>query len=98
PSLPAHRYTSRLAGLANRPFHQCLRRSTAAIRTHVRARCTPTRRKGPGVSPDPFRPAETQQVPLSAHTSWPLLPGTSPWVHHFAVHLWPPKETTEPPT
>ena len=37
-------------------------------------------------------------MPLSAHTSWPLLPGTSPWVHHFAVHLWLLKETTEPPT
>ena len=30
-----------------------------------------------------------EQVPLSAQTPWLLLPGTSPWVHHFAVHRCP---------
>jgi hypothetical protein len=24
--------------------------------------------------------------PSSVQTSWPLSPGMSPWVHHFAVH------------
>ena len=34
---------------------------------------------------------------MSVHTPWLLLPGVSPWVHHFAVHWWPLKDTTEPP-
>jgi hypothetical protein len=37
------------------------------------------------------------QGPLSVQTPCELLPGMSPWVHHFAVQLWPPYETTAPP-
>src|SRR6266487_2674789 len=38
-----------------------------------------------------------QQAPLSVQTFWPFAPGTSPCVHHLAVHLWPLYETTAPP-
>src|SRR5206468_10595335 len=37
------------------------------------------------------------QAPLSVQTPCELLPGVSPWVHHFAVHRWPLKETCCPP-
>src|SRR6266540_756611 len=39
----------------------------------------------------------SQQGPLSVHTPWLLLPGVSPWVHHFAVHWCPLNETCWPP-
>ena len=38
-----------------------------------------------------------EQAPLSVHTPCELLPGVSPWVHHFAVQVWPLYETTAPP-
>src|SRR6266536_2358726 len=54
---------------------------------------------GRAASPTPALPlAQTgQQAPLSVQTFWPFAPGTSPCVHHLAVHLWPLYETTAPP-
>ncbi len=46
---------------------------------------------GVGDGPPPL------QAPLSVHTPWLLLPGMSPWVHHFAVHVCPLYETCWPP-
>src|SRR5205085_4768329 len=41
--------------------------------------------------------APPPQGPLSCQTPT-LPPGVSPWVHHFAVQLWPLKEAVLPPT
>src|SRR5204863_7953241 len=54
-------------------------------------------RNGDRMHRSPLLPGVGQHGPLSVQTSWLLLPGVSPWVHHFAVHLCPLNVTDWPP-
>src|SRR5690606_34532627 len=91
---PSHSLGS---GQARAARHHGVRRAARGAAPSGRAVVRPGGGQGPS-SPPPDRSGGRQQAPWSRQAPHsPVVPGSSPCVHHWDFHTWPSCETTLPP-